>query len=73
MNRSDLVQFLLRRIAVSVPLLLLISLGVFALVQLAPGDAARALIGSRAVSDAAIEAIREKYNLNDPFFLQYGK
>lgn len=73
MSDSGLSRFLLHRLAVSVPLLLLISLGVFALVQLAPGDAARALLGSRAATPEAIEAIREKYNLNDPFFIQYGK
>lgn len=73
MSDSGLFRFLLHRLAVSVPLLLLISLGVFALVQLAPGDAARALLGSRAATPDAIEAIREKYNLNDPFFVQYGK
>lgn len=73
MSDSSLFRFLLHRLAVSVPLLLLISLGVFALIQLAPGDAARALLGSRAATPDVIEAIREKYNLNDPFFVQYGK
>ena len=35
---SDLVRFILWRLAVAVPLLLIISFGVFALVHLAPGD-----------------------------------
>jgi peptide/nickel transport system permease protein len=57
----------------AVPILLLISFCVFLLVHIAPGDAARALLGSRAVSPEALEAIRAKYNLNDPFMVQYGK
>ena len=73
MSGADLARFVLRRLTIAVPLLLLISFGVFALIQLAPGDAARALLGSQAVSDEAIQAIREKHNLNDPFLVQYGK
>ena len=44
---SDLVRFILWRLAVAVPLLLIISFGVFALVHLAPGDPVRALLGTR--------------------------
>jgi peptide/nickel transport system permease protein len=68
-----LAQFLLRRLAGAVPLLLLISLGVFALVQLAPGDPARALLGSRVSTPETLAAIRAYYNLDDPFLVQYGK
>ena len=73
MTRSGLVAFILRRLAFAVPLLLLISFGVFALVKLAPGDPVRALIGSRPSNPETIAAIREQYHLNDPFLVQYGK
>src|SRR5918992_3890872 len=55
-----------------VPLLLLISLGVFALVNLAPGDPARALVGSRQATPETLAAIREQYHLDEPFVVQYG-
>jgi peptide/nickel transport system permease protein len=73
MARIDLLAFIVRRILVTLPLLLIISFGVFALVHLAPGDPVRALIGSRPSNPATIEAIRERYNLDDPFLVQYGK
>ncbi len=73
MSGSDLVRFILRRLAVAVPLLLIISLGVFALVHLAPGDPVRALLGTRPSDPETLAALRERYHLNDPFIVQYGK
>jgi len=72
MQGRGLVHFILRRLAVALPLLLIISLGVFALIHLAPGDPARALLGSRPSDPATLAAIREQYHLNDPFIVQYG-
>src|SRR5690349_12533893 len=73
MSGAGVLVFMLRRLAVAVPLLLLISFGVFALVKLAPGDPIRALIGSRPANAETIAAIREEFHLNDPFFVQFGK
>jgi peptide/nickel transport system permease protein len=73
MQRSALLRFILQRLAIAIPLLLIVSFGVFALVHLAPGDPARALLGSRPSDPATLAAIREKYHLNDPFIVQYGK
>jgi peptide/nickel transport system permease protein len=71
--RSDrLWAYVLRRLVVAVPLLVLISLGVFALVNLAPGDPARALIGSRQATPETLGAIRQEYHLDEPFVVQYG-
>jgi peptide/nickel transport system permease protein len=70
---SDLLRFVLWRLAVAVPLLLLISFGVFALVHLAPGDPVRALLGTRPSDPETLAALRERYHLNDPFIVQYGK
>jgi peptide/nickel transport system permease protein len=73
MSRSGIVGLILRRLAVAIPLLFLISLGVFALVHLAPGDPVRALLGTRASDPETLNNLREKYHLNDPFIVQYGK
>jgi peptide/nickel transport system permease protein len=68
---GSLWAYVLRRLLVAIPLLLLISLGVFALVNIAPGDPARALVGSRQATPETLAAIREQYNLDDPFLVQY--
>ncbi|MGH6880626.1 ABC transporter permease [Hypericibacter sp.] len=73
MKGSGIARLILERLAVAIPLLLIISLGVFALVHIAPGDPVRALLGTRASDPATLAALREKYHLNDPFFVQYGK
>ena len=73
MTAAALVRFILWRLAVAVPLLLIISFGVFALVHLAPGDPVRALLGTRPSDPETLAALRARYHLNDPFIVQYGK
>lgn len=73
MTGSALLRLLLRRLAVALPLLLIISFGVFALVHLAPGDPVRALLGTRPSDPDTLAALRERYHLNDPFIVQYAK
>ena len=73
MRGSGIVRLILERLAVAIPLLLIISLGVFALVHLAPDDPVRALLGTRPSDPATLAALRDKYHLNDPFIVQYGK
>lgn len=71
MKGAGIGSYVLRRLLVAVPLILLISLGVFALVNLAPGDPARALVGSRQATPEVLASIREKFNLDEPFLVQY--
>jgi peptide/nickel transport system permease protein len=73
MNGSAVGRLILERLAVAIPLLFLISLGVFALVHVAPGDPVRALLGTKSADPETLAALREKYHLNDPFIVQYGK
>ncbi|WP_324764976.1 ABC transporter permease (plasmid) [Sinorhizobium meliloti] len=56
----------------TIPLLLIISFGVFALADIAPGDPVRSLLGARASDPATLAAIRARYHLDDPFLIQYG-
>jgi peptide/nickel transport system permease protein len=53
--------------------LLILSFLVFALSYLAPGSPEQMLLGERPSTPETIAAIREQYNLNDPFIVQYGK
>ena len=73
MNHSAVLRLILERLAVAIPLLFVISLGVFALVHVAPGDPVRALLGTKSADPETLAALREKYHLNDPFIVQYGK
>lgn len=73
MSGADLARFIFWRLAVAVPLLLIISFGVFALVHLAPGDPVRALLGTRPSDPETLANLRVRYHLNDPFIIQYGK
>jgi len=64
-------RYILWRLAGTIPLLLVISIFVFILVQLAPGDAASALTGGRPTSTEALAALRAKYHLDEPLPVQY--
>ena len=63
-------SLILRRLAVSVPLLLVVSFLTFALVSLTPGDAAYTILGARA-TPAQLAALRGQLGLNHPLLVQY--
>src|SRR5215472_1142523 len=63
--------FLLRRIALIVPTLLLVSLFIFGLQQLLPGDPATALAGEDR-DPAVIAFLRQKYHLDQPLPVRYA-
>ena len=62
----------LRRLVGLLGVLLAMTLVVFALQRLVPGDAARTLAGPTA-SNEAVERLRDRMGLNDPLPLQYGR
>src|SRR5437763_14170514 len=63
--------FLLRRIALIVPTLFFVSLLIFGLQQLLPGDPASALAGEDRDPNV-IAYIRAKYHLDEPFPIRYA-
>jgi peptide/nickel transport system permease protein len=63
-------DFLARRIAISILTLFLITLIVFTGVRMIPGDPARVMAGTDA-DEAGLQEIRAKYGLNDPIPVQY--
>jgi peptide/nickel transport system permease protein len=65
------VQFILRRLLSLVPVLFLVSVGVFGLTYLIPGDAAVSLAGGESATPEKIEEIRQAMGLNDPIVVQY--
>lgn len=73
-HRPSRVAFVLRRLGGLVVVLVAVSLLVFSLLYLAPGSPEQLLLGNAKTSDPeTIRAIREEYNLNDPFLVRYGK
>jgi len=66
-------SFIARRLLAMVPLLVLISLGVFALVLLVPGDPARTLAGGIKAQPAEVMRIRHQLHLDEPFLAQYWR
>ncbi|MEL6490935.1 MAG: ABC transporter permease [Cyanobacteria bacterium J06621_3] len=63
-------RYILRRLIQLIPVLLGISLLVFAFLHLIPGDPAVTLLGDRATPEA-VEKLRERMGLNQPLPLQY--
>ncbi|MCJ8508792.1 ABC transporter permease [Rhizobium lemnae] len=59
-----------KRLLVAIPTLLIISIFVFSLQKLLPGDPIMAMAGEER-DPAVLEQLREKYHLNDPIPLQY--
>ncbi|NEA40852.1 ABC transporter permease [Streptomyces sp. SID11385] len=64
-------RYVARRIGGTLVLLLVLSVAVFALLQLAPGDPARTLLGPRGATPEALRAVRARNHLDDPFVTQY--
>jgi peptide/nickel transport system permease protein len=68
---GSLLAFIGRRLVITIPLLLLISFGVFCLVLLLPGNPALTLAGGIHSSPAQVERITRQLHLNEPFWRQY--
>jgi peptide/nickel transport system permease protein len=64
--------YLLRRFIGTLPVMLLISLLVFGLVKLAPGDPARLLLPENA-TEADVQEVYRRWGLDQPFHVQYLK
>ena len=73
-----MLSFIIRRVLLMVPTVLIISVVSFGLIQLPPGNYATALAAQRAAQGETLQqdqiaALEARYGLGDPFFVQYGK
>jgi oligopeptide transport system permease protein len=66
-------RFVVRRLLLTIPVLLGASFLIFAMVYALPGDPIRALAGDRPLAPAVVAQLRADYNLNDPLVVQYVK
>ncbi|WP_028986460.1 ABC transporter permease [Thermicanus aegyptius] len=62
--------FLFRRLLLAIPVVLLVTVMVFSLLHMLPGDPATVILGQEATPEA-VEALREELGLNKPIILQY--
>ena len=63
-------KYILKRMLMMIPVVIGVSLLVFFVLKLTPGDPARVVAGAQA-DDAAVEQIREELGLNKPLVQQY--
>jgi peptide/nickel transport system permease protein len=68
---SPLVRLLAKRLGTSLIVLIGVSLLIFAIARVIPGDPARIALGPNATAEA-VAALREKLHLDDSFLAQYG-
>ena len=64
-------RFVLRRLALTIPVLIGVSTLVFLLIHLIPGDPVQAMLGDSAAPQD-IETLRERLGLNRPLYVQYA-
>jgi peptide/nickel transport system permease protein len=63
--------FILLRLILTIPMILLLVTVVFAIMRILPGDPVLAVLGSKAGSEQQIEALRHQLGLDKPLYLQY--
>lgn len=63
-------KYIIKRLLLLIPVLLGVSFLVFSIMYLTPGDPAQLILGENAPR-AAVDALRDKMGLNDPFIVQY--
>lgn len=66
-----MLSYIIRRFLILIPTLLGVSIIVFLMLRLTPGDPAELLLGERATEEA-LQEVREHLGLNEPLHVQYG-
>ncbi|RMF92695.1 MAG: ABC transporter permease, partial [Nitrospinota bacterium] len=65
-------SYIVKRLVTLIPTLFGISLFVFLMIHLTPGDAARVMLGERASAEA-LAALRQELGLDAPWYVQYWR
>lgn len=66
-------RYLAKRLALALPTFLGVTLVAFAVLHLAPGDAATGRAGMEAGSDSVQRVLRERFSLDAPLHVRYGR
>ena len=65
-----MLAYIIRRLLLLIPVLVIVGIIVFTLIHLTPGDPASVMLGREATNEQK-EALREQLGLNDPFLVQF--
>lgn len=73
-----MIEYIIRRVFYMVPTVVAVSLVAFIVIQLPPGDFLTSLVAGmaaqgEAIDEAALVALRERYGLGQPMYVQYWK
>jgi len=66
-----MLSFIIRRILIVIPTLLGVTIIIFLMLRITPGDPAELLLGERATPEA-LDAMRDYLGLKEPLYVQYG-
>ena len=67
-----MLRFILTRLSLVVPTFIGITLLVFVLIRLIPGDPIETMAGERGIDPARHEQLRKEYGFDQPVLVQYG-
>ena len=67
-----MLQFIVRRLLLAIPILVAVLSLVFFVVRMAPGDPAQVILGDSA-SQESLESLRSELGLDRPILVQYGE
>ena len=67
-----MLQYIVRRLLIAIPILLAVVTLVFFVVRMAPGDPAQVILGDSA-SEESLTALRAELGLDRPILIQYGE
>src|SRR5512133_1029177 len=68
-----MLNYLIRRVFTSILVLFGVSMLVFSVIHLVPGDVTMAILGRQKVTETKVAELREQLGLNDPLYVQYGR
>ncbi len=66
-----MLRYVVKRILVTIPVLIGVTFIIFTMMYFTPGDPARMILGDTA-TEVEVEALRDEMGLNDPFLVRYG-
>ena len=70
MRTAPVIRFILRRLAISIPVILLVATTTFFIMRLAPGGP---FMSERAIPPEIQASLQAKYGLDQPLWVQYGR
>jgi len=68
-----MLKHVIRRLAISLPVIVFVSLITFVLMHVLPGDPVLAALGGQALAPEVVAQLRAEMGLNDPLYIQYSR